>query len=66
MDMQPLKFYKFPGGKEMLTTCFLIDPEEITPARPYVRQRSYSITVKLNCERVHAAEFAYTGATIPY
>lgn len=33
----------------MLTTCYLIDPEEKTPARPFVRDCSYAIAAKLNC-----------------
>ena len=37
VDLQPLKFYKLPGGKEVLTTLHLVRPEEPTPARPFVR-----------------------------
>ncbi|KZT72290.1 monooxygenase [Daedalea quercina L-15889] len=35
VDLQPLKFYKFPGGKEILTTLHLVPPEEGTPSRPF-------------------------------
>lgn len=37
IDLQPLKFYRIPGGKEVLTTLHLVQPEEPTPARPFVR-----------------------------
>ncbi|EPT00353.1 hypothetical protein FOMPIDRAFT_1023758 [Fomitopsis schrenkii] len=35
IDLQPLKFYKLPGGKEVLTTLNLVLPEEPTSARPF-------------------------------
>ncbi|KAH9912529.1 FAD binding domain-containing protein [Fomitopsis serialis] len=35
IDLQPLKFYKFPGGKEVLTTLHLVMPEDPTPSRPF-------------------------------
>ncbi|TFY58486.1 hypothetical protein EVJ58_g6385 [Rhodofomes roseus] len=35
IDLQPLKFYKFPGGKEVLTTLRLVASEDPTPSRPF-------------------------------
>ncbi|KAH9834093.1 monooxygenase [Rhodofomes roseus] len=35
IDLQPLVFYKFPGGKEVLTTLRLVASEDPTPSRPF-------------------------------
>ena len=64
MDMQPLKFYKFPGGKEVLATCWVIEPEESTPARPFVCHVPYDAMVRLTRLYRRTGQFRYLSTIL--
>ncbi|EPT00345.1 hypothetical protein FOMPIDRAFT_1060350 [Fomitopsis schrenkii] len=73
IDLQPLKFYKLPGGKDVLMTLHFLPPEEPTPARPFsnpiqvpqyhneaimrAHLAKYGITVELGTEIIGLEQF---------